>query len=267
MRVAILVVALGILAGTQAEATTPFVRQIECPVGGETFAFTDTASSSSWGQRPDGKPYSNWDYPLPVCPGNGLVVYREFSEAERARLPDILQSPQFAEIRAMGQPYYAASFIERALAPESSMATWLLLQASWRVDADPLLKARFLQEFILAAQAEPLDPANRESVVLRLRMANALRELGRFDEAETAFASIATVSLDGAAGFSAYVETLRRVNARRDSASEPLDAIPPRIAASQCLDREGEPGWDPGGLCQAEPLRAEVERIRGYRAR
>lgn len=267
MRVLMIAAVLGAALAPAAHATTPFVREIECPVGGERFSFTDTASSSSFGQRPDGKPYSNWDYPLPVCPGNGLVVYRDFTADELTRLPTLLQSPQFAEVRAIEQPYYAASFIERSLAPASLQATWLLLQASWRVDGNAALKTRFQQEFVTAAQSAAFDPANEESVVLRLRMANALRELGRFDEAEAAFATLSTVSLEGADGLADYVTLLRRVNARGDTSAEPLDAIPPIAAASLCLAHEGEADWDQHGLCREPELAAEVERIRENRRR
>jgi hypothetical protein len=265
MRTAIFALALCAAAST-AHATTPFVREIECPIGGERFSFTDTASSSSFGSRPDGKPYSNWDYPLPVCPGNGLVLYRDFTADELARLRELLLAPQFAETSALGQAYYTASFLERSLSPESAQATWLLLQASWRVDHEPALKTRFQQEFVAAAEAAPFDPANEQSVALRLRMANALRELGRFDDAEAAFASLPS-SLEDAPGYPAYVALLRRVNARRDQSAEPLDAIPPIVAASLCLAHEGEAGWDPAGLCRAPELSGEVERIRENRRR
>jgi hypothetical protein len=265
VRVPMIVVVLCALAVPTAYGTTPYVRQIECAVGGEEFSFTDTHSSSSFGQRPDGKPYSNWDYPLPVCPGNGLVMYREFTADEVVRLPALLQSAQFTEIGAIGQPYYTASFIERSLSPQSLQATWLLLQASWRVDHDAALRTRFQQEFVSAAQAAVFDPANEESVVLRLRMANALRELGRFEEAEAAFASLSTASIEGAEGLAAYVVVLQRVNARRDTIAEPLDAIPQLAAASLCLQHEGAPGWDAAGLCRETELAAEVERIRENR--
>jgi len=267
VRVAIIAVVLCTLAALAAQATTPFEREIECPVGGERFSFTDTMSSSSFGQRPDGRPYSNWHYPLPVCPGNGLVMYREFTADDLARLPAILQSPEFAELRAIEQPYYTASFIERSLSPGSVRATWLPLQASWRVDHDAALKTRFQREFVAAAQAAEFDPANEESAALRLRMANALRELGRFDEAEAAFATLSQVSIEGADSFRNYVDILRGVNARRDTSAEPLDAVPQLVAASLCLEHEGEAGWDAEGFCRAPDLAAEVERIRENRRR
>lgn len=266
MRVAMIATVLW-AAAAAAEATIPFVREIECPIGGEKFSFTDTMSSSSFGQRPDGRPYSNWHFALPVCPSNGLVLYREFAADDLARLPAILQSPEFAELRALEQPYYAASFIERALSPGSIRATWLLLQASWWVDHDAALKTRFQREFVAAAQAAEFDPANEESAVLRLRMANALRELGRFDEAEAAFATLSQVSIDGADSFRAYADILRGVNARHDTSPEPLDAVPQLAAASLCLEHEGEAGWDAEGFCRAPDLAAEVERIRENRRR
>jgi hypothetical protein len=266
VRVALIVVALCAAAVSSAYATTPFNRQIECAVGGEEFSFTDTGSSSSFGQRPDGKPYSNWDYPLPVCPGNGLVMYRDFTAEERARLPALLASPAYAELRTLAQPYYTAAYIERSLAPESQGATWLLLQASWRVDHDAALKRRFQEEFAAAAQAAAPDPTNEETLMMRFRLANTLRELGRFDEAEAAFATLAAnPPTENAENYIEYVALLRRVNARHDASAEPLDAIPPIAAASLCLAHEGEAGWDSAGLCRSSDLAPEVERIRENR--
>jgi hypothetical protein len=266
VRVAFFVAALCAVAASPAHATTPFIRQIECAVGGEEFNFTDTMSSSSFGQRPDGKPYSNWDYPLPVCPGNGLVMYRDFTAEELARLPDLIATPAYAELRTLAQPYYSAAYIERTLTPESPGAIWLLLQASWRVDRDAALKRRFQEEFVAAAQAAAIDPANQAHLMMRLRMANTLRELGRFDEADAAFAALlATPPTENAEGFVEYVEILRRVTARHDASAEPLDAIPRLAAASLCLEYENEAGWDSAGLCRETELAAEVERIRENR--
>lgn len=267
MRVALMIVALCAVAALPAYGTTPFVRQIDCAVGGEQFSFTDTMSSSSFGARPDGKPYSNWHFPLPVCPGNGLVMYRDFTAEELTRLPEILRSPAFAEVRALDAPYYTAAFIERSLQPQSQMATWLMLQASWYADDDQALKARFQQEFVAAAQAAPVESNNGENLVLRLRMANALRELGRFEEARASFVSVSTASAGEAVpqGLAEYVGRLLRVTARQDASAEPLDAIPPIAAASLCLEHEGQPGWDSHGLCRAPELSSEVERIRENR--
>lgn len=264
MRVAVMIVALCAAAALPAYGTTPVERQIDCAVGGERFSFTDTMSSSSFGARPDGKPYSNWHFPLPVCPGNGLVMYRDFTAEELTRLPTILRSPAFAAARALNRPYYTAAFIERSLLPRSLMATWLLLQASWYADDDQALKTRFQQEFVSAAQATALEPDN-ERFVLRLRLANALRELGRFDEARASFATISTASVDQA--FTEYVGLLLRVTDRQEASAEPLDAIPPIMAASLCLEHEGQPGWDSLGLCRAPELSSEVERIRENRRR
>jgi hypothetical protein len=266
VRIALIVGAFCVVAALPAYGTTPFVRQIECAVGGEEFSFTDTMSSSSFGQRPDGKPYSNWDYPLPVCPGNGLVMYRDFTAEELARLPELIASPQYAELRTLAQPYYTAAHIERSLAPESQGATWLLLQASWRVDHDATLKRRFQEEFAVAAQAAAPDPADEQTLMLRFRLANTLRELGRFDEAEAAFATLAAnPPAENAENYLEYVELLRHVNARHDASAEPLDAIPPIAAASLCLAHEGEAGWDSAGLCGSPELAPEVERIRENR--
>ena len=43
--------------GTAAVAGFPVTEERTCPIGGERFSFTTTASYSTWGARPDGKPF------------------------------------------------------------------------------------------------------------------------------------------------------------------------------------------------------------------
>ena len=84
MKHIVLSVAVVLASAGSALAATPYQADAVCPVGGEKFKYTSTGSWSTWGERPDGKPYGSWIFPspLPECPGNKLVMYREFSPVE-----------------------------------------------------------------------------------------------------------------------------------------------------------------------------------------
>src|SRR5688572_24390460 len=80
-----------------ASAGFPVPQTVKCPIGGKSFNHTTTGSYSIWGYRPDGKPYGSWEFPmeLPQCPGNGLVVFDEFSGDEADRLKTLVESPEY----------------------------------------------------------------------------------------------------------------------------------------------------------------------------
>eukprot|EP01041_Mallomonas_annulata_P020906 gene20906-40825_t len=127
-RLGALAASAALLAG-HAVAGTPVAEKQVCPVGGERFTHQTTASYTTFGQRPDGKPYGSWVFPVtpPQCPKNGLVMYRAFAKAELARLPVLLADPVFVELRQTQTPYYRAAWLEHQLQPRSPATAWLLL--------------------------------------------------------------------------------------------------------------------------------------------
>src|SRR5438132_1203852 len=72
-------------------ATASAPTTITCPVGGATFQYAPAAPGPTPGERPDGKPYgAGWPPPLPECPDNGLVLYKQYSAAEAAKLEPLI---------------------------------------------------------------------------------------------------------------------------------------------------------------------------------
>lgn len=258
---------------TTALAGTPVSEQVTCALGGERFTHQTTAAYTTFGQRPDGKPYGSWRFPLalPECPKSGLVMYRAFTKDERARLPALLADPVFVDLRRGQTPYYRAAWLEHALQPRSSVTAWLLLNASWEADDESLRKARYQDEFIDAVAVLGPDAAPRERFALQVRAANALRELGRFDAAGAALKAVPRDPLDTDASspaWTAFLDGLDRAITRSDRTSEPLDMIPAPIAAGYCLgDASVQPRLDP--YCRdpkmAEPIQA-VRNARGGHA-
>ncbi|TRW16961.1 hypothetical protein [Glacieibacterium frigidum] len=252
-----------LLVVTPVLAGTPYVAKKRCPIGGERFDHVETVSYSTWGARPDGKPYGSWEFPLalPVCPGNRLVMYRDFTPDEVARLKPMVASTTYRAL-ASETPYYRAAWLARTLDPASDEALGLLYRAIWESDDDPARRARYLRTYVAAVAALPASD-EIGSIGLRARAANALRELGDFDAAAAALAALPVASLDvpvpaprgkpvpGSTGVTVenyaeieaakqrrgllgYTRNLGVVIARRDASAEPVDMIPRNIAADRC---------------------------------
>lgn len=249
-----------------AGAGHPILIEMKCPVGGKRFNHTSTQSYSIWGSRPDGKPYGSWDFPmpLPVCPDNRLPIYKDFSAQEVRKLRPLIRSPEYREMRERETSYYAAYWLMTRLGEPLEDRMGVLLQAIWEADWHPELKRRYQVEFVELAGEMAEEPDRLDWLVGKGRAANALRELGRFDEAAALLASLPTSSLDvevpaekyGEAtasglgrqllnfsevaearrrrGWLDYLKDLQAVVARRDASSAPLDMLPERAAIERC---------------------------------
>jgi hypothetical protein len=269
-----------------AQAGTPVRVQLQCPVGGERFTYVSTASMSTWGQRPDGKPYGSWTFPtpLPECPSNGLVLFKdEFTRRETSELRNLIAEPAYIAMRETDTPYYRARWLMRRLEPESTEAIWLLLQASWEAPDGSEQRSRYLREF--AEEVATLSPSAQDWVMLQLRAANAWRELGEFDVATTILAALPTptavdvaeqdedawVREDAAAQTEAVAQyrlLLQAVIDRRDASIEPLDMLPEMEAARRCLELsdaslDAQPARQ---VCSSEPVVRSMNAIRSYSA-
>ena len=281
MRLSVAALAVALLAPTAAQAGFPIKEKVRCAVGGERFTYVTTPSYTIFGARPDGKPYGSWTFPLalPICPGNGLIMYKEFSKAEVQALPRLLASPDYKALKEE-TPRYRAAWLARSLDPQDLLISWLLLEASWEADHEPARRSRYLSEFAkLALETAPREEL-RPAFVLRLRTANALRELGRFDEATALLKEIGAPpppqdenAPDQITRDRAFLEDavrgLARAIERKDTSAEPLDLLPPRIAASLCLG-DDDVGFTPGDeirprsdpYCESAEFRAQLEKMR-----
>ncbi|HYE45486.1 MAG TPA: hypothetical protein VEA44_06895 [Caulobacter sp.] len=260
-----------------ARAGTPYPVKMKCAVGGEAFTHTATGSYSTWGSRPDGKPYGSWIFPmpLPVCPGNGLVMYRDFDKAEIAALTGLVASPEYkALVAAKETPYYRAAWLEGRLKPGSEDVPWILLQATWEADDEPARQARYDREFVAAANAQPAKPTELIWAVLQARAANAERQLGDFDAAARRLAAVDPAVFqprtDGQPdpdaknrpGWAAFYKELSVVIARRDPAREPLDMIDEGQAAWLCKQMPDRSKAQPAGFCERPEIAKRTAEMR-----
>ena len=299
-RCGLLLIVMALAPIAEVQAGSPVSMEIKCPVGGKTFTHIGTASMSQWGSRPDGKPYGSWTFPVPIpeCPDNGLVIYREFSSDERKILKRVLATPEYQQMRGTETPYYRASWLMGQLNDPVENQLWFVQQAAWETDLDLQRKARYQEEFVRRASSEvkPEPPQDDLTwIVTQLRAVNALRELEKFDEALQLLNSVPLASLDvivpeekvtgttpsghgkyvenhneiraaqSRRSWLPYAETLRKVIVRHDPSSEPIDMLPVRVAARVCATgKSSAPEYKE--TCESDAVRQQMERAEKMRS-
>lgn len=165
---------------------------VTCPVGGETFEAWRSGTYSTYGARPDGKPYSYmpFPFPLPECPSNRLVIFDDYTPAEVTKLTTLIATPDYRALVARDVPHYPAAWLATRIGRAEPESLWLLLRAIWSVTPDELtngdatLAERYQTEFAARVAALPATTSPTDRRALAARAANALRQLGRFEEAE-----------------------------------------------------------------------------------
>ena len=259
-----------------AQAGRPVTETMTCPIGGASFSFTTTASYSTYGERPDGKPYGSWTFPLalPECPDNGLVLYKQYTPDEVAKLEPLVASDAYQALRKEDSPYYRAYWLMKQMGLGPERYLWALLQAGWETEAKPDLRKRYLAELAEASAAVPPRPGDLNWIGMEGRAVNALRELERFDEAAARLARVPLAEL-AAAGDSqdaksrrawhAFFTAIGPVIERRDSSIEPLDMLPRSVAFGRCLDLPDTLSEAGKAFCAKES--AGVDELRAARAK
>jgi hypothetical protein len=282
----VLILAAALLAAAQAPPAVPGQASttvaMTCPIGGASFEFVRPAASDPIGTRPDGKPYGPVRYPLalPECPDNGLVMYKDYDQAEVEKLTPMVASADYQALRK-DSAYYRAYRLMRELGEAPDDYLWALLQASWEADNRPELRTRYQTELIEAAAAVPARPQDMKWIGMEGRVINALRELGRFDEAKAKLTSLSLASLDvplPQAGQGSedeikdarnrrfwldYFKALGAAINRWDRSAEPFDMIPRAIAIRLCVAKEG--GLDEQQRVFCKTQAAAVEELRAAR--
>lgn len=272
MRNLVLAAALAALACPAAGALAAPVaaRAMTCPVGGGSFQFQPVAPPVVAGERPDGRPVGGVKFPLalPECPDNGLVLYKDYEPGEVARLEPLVASEAYQALRKDGTQYYRAYWLMREMGVRPELYLWALLQASWEAEDSPELRKRYLEELVEASAKVPARPADLSWIGMEGRAINALRELGRFEEALARLDKVPLAGLEAPAGAAAtpqalalarsrrgwrsFFTAIRPAIERRDSSAEPLDLLPRSFAAGRCLDEAGKLDETGRAFCEKE---------------
>jgi hypothetical protein len=224
-----------------------------CPIGGEKFQFETVESIVSWGERPDGKPYGSYPLQLPECPKNGLVLFKDYDPAEIAMLEPLVASEEYQALREEHVPFYRAYWLMERMGVLPAPRLIALQRAIWAADSKPELRARYLAEFAEETAKLPAKPEDLNWIGMEGRAVNALRELGRFEDAEARLAklplSVLAVAEPDAADKSPaaaqlrvrrawfkYLTSIKPVIARRDSSAEPFSMLPRREWTARCIE-------------------------------
>jgi hypothetical protein len=257
MRKLILASALAaLLAPALAGQAAPVRRTMTCPIGGEKFQFSTVESIQSWGERPDGKPYGSYPLELPECPKNGLVLYKDYEAAEVAKLEPLIASEEYQALRKEHVPFYRAYWLMGQMGVAAGPRLIALQRAIWAADAKPELRARYLAEFAAETAKLPRKPEDVNWIGMEGRAVNALRELGRFDDASARLAKLPLSALavaepkitDRSAAANqvrarrnwlSYLNGLKAVIGRRDASAEPFEMLPKREWTGRCIDGKG----------------------------
>jgi hypothetical protein len=274
---AISIAALSGPAAAQTKAAAPAAQKMKCPIGGAAFDYRPAPQPAGIGLRPDGRPYASGAVPppLPECPDNGLVLYKDYSEDEVAKLTPLVDSAEYQGLRKETQ-YYRAYWLMKAMGVESGRYLLALLQAAWQADDRPELRARYLAEFAEESARVDARPDDINWIGMEGRAVDALRELGRFEAASARLAKVPLDGLKGAdvAGASSadarraqlhrtwltYFERQKAAIARRDSSAEPFDMIPRELALRYCIERSSGLDSHQQAFCTQEAKAVEEMR-------
>lgn len=254
------IVMAAILSATPARAGTPYEEDMVCPIGGEKFKHTSTGSYSTFGARPDGKPYGSWIFPMPipVCPSNLLPMYSKFTADEIARLEPLVRSAEYRTMATANTPYFNSAWLMEKSGGKPETIAWMIVKASWEADDKPALKRSYQEAYVARITALPETGDAADWLFYQARAANGLRELSRFDEATVlnaalrpkAQALVAAIKAEPAKGddkdrlenaeyLVGFLDKLGATIAARNPSSEPITMLDPRLAQSMCKTRAG----------------------------
>lgn len=285
MRILVLAAVLAGFAGAaDAAPAGPAPMAMACPIGGGSFQFQPVAAPVVAGERPDGRPYGSVRFPLalPECPDNGLVLYKDYDPAEIAKLEPLVASEAYRALRKEETQYYRAYWLMREMGVPPERYLWALLQASWEAEGRPELRKRYLAELVEASVKVPPRPADLTWIGMEGRAINALRELGRFDEALARLEKVPLASLAAPAaataeapaqarsrrGWQHFFSGMRAAIERKDSSVEPIDLLPRSIAYGRCLDEADKLDGTGRAFCEKETAGiAELKAARDKQAK
>ncbi len=220
-----------------ASAGMPYVTKMACAIGEEKFDYTTTGSYTTFGSRPDGKPFGSWHFPLdlPECPKNGLIMFDEFSDEDKTKLKSLIVDERYTAMRKTETTYYRAMWLARELGRDKTVQLGLLRQAIWQTDDSPALRKRYFEEYLEVAPSLPEGSFSVEQLWTELSRANAERELGRFEAAKQKLDAI----------------DLTRLVASKDD-QEPLEAMKAYAESYRTKLRaviiDGDSGLDPASM-------------------
>lgn len=212
-----------------AHAGSPVEREVTCPIGGEVFTVIRTRSCSSFGQRSMSfRPLTSCDFitRLPVCPGNGLPMYKEFSAAELADLTAFLATDTYVQLRPLS-PHLRAYALESHLGKaDTKISFGLILAALWYESKDFAKPPDPINILLREAGAERARAPATERPYIQAIVAYALGYTGHTDAARAKLTELGTA--DVPKGLRSYLSALEACLRDFSAAECRPDAAMPR---------------------------------------
>lgn len=218
MRCLAAAVLLSLSAPAGAPAGIPTEGLLKCPVGGEAFMVTGTTSCTVMGRTMSFRPYTSCDYitRLPVCPSNGLPLYREFTGAEVESLSRLVRSEDYRALRARSK-WQRAYAVAGHLKDAGTTAGFNLMLGFFWYETDAFLQSSSaLADFLLEVRAELAGADAQEVPVIQAIAAYALFLAGNAEEAES-FLKAARSAEEIPAALDSYLDRIEACSANMDA--------------------------------------------------
>lgn len=168
-----------------------YEEEFTCPIGGEKFKSLVLGTHSTYGRYLDWEPVSYLEFPtpVPVCPSNGFVVYKDdFSDDELATFGRIIQSDAYRkDFAAKNTSYYLfARLLELSENIKDYDLWWIYLQSTWEADLCKSGKyTDYAKQTIKFAQDALSSYSDDDSMywLLNIIIPNLYRRIGEFESA------------------------------------------------------------------------------------
>ncbi len=134
---ALLSISIAVSSTGPALSLTMAKQEFTCPIGGEKFTADVVGSHTQFGMRLDLRPIGAMlaPIPLPVCPGNGFVMFkRQFTPEEIKAIETIVITEEYRQARRRHVDYYMVAFMRERLGATPIELARLYQRASWEAE-------------------------------------------------------------------------------------------------------------------------------------
>lgn len=223
-----LVTTLVVLSGMNgpAYALMPYGAEFACPIGGGKFFAQLVGTYTQTGMRLDLRPLGPLiaPMPLPVCPDNGFVMYREtFSEAEIDRLKPLVLSDDYRRLRAEHTDYYMVAYLRDKMGADRLTLAYLYLQASWEAEEQRsalLANYRSLALDNFEAFLKLDNSRSEQWWTAAVLVAELDRLLGRFDAAQAQLEQLPVNEARVGSAWPRVIDQIRRHSLSNNSTAQ-----------------------------------------------
>lgn len=173
--------------GNASWAGEPIESFAVCPVGGETFSIAGTTSCTTFPPRTMSfrqESSCDWITKLPVCPTNGLPIYKDFTPKQIMELTSFIETAEYSAVREL-PPWQRAYAISKHLGESGSpIAFDLLLNALWYETMSFLESKAGIDQLLFEAEAELARAPAADRPFLNAILAYWLALAGRLEESD-----------------------------------------------------------------------------------